>query len=84
MRVKLYLKIHTQFHCPLYHIYPKYLDKASIVDHDQTAPKDCSRFALFASAFIKHSHIPQRPCSNLKMEKSITCNLQKIAVVSEY
>ena len=28
---------------------------ASIVDLDQTATKDCLRFALFASAFRKHS-----------------------------
>ena len=59
MRVKIYLKVQTQFHCPLYHIYPKYSDTASIVDQDQTAPKDCSRSALFDSAFIKHSLIPQ-------------------------
>ena len=55
MRVKIYLKVQTQFHCPLYHIYPKYSDTASIVDQGQTAPKDCSRCALFASAFRKHS-----------------------------
>ena len=65
MRVKIYLKVQTQFHCPLYHIYPKYSDTASIVDQDQTAPKDCSRSALFVSAFIKHSLIPQK---NLEME----------------
>ena len=40
--------------------YPKYSDTASIVDQDQTAPKDCSRSALFASTFIKHSLIPQK------------------------
>ena len=70
MRVKIYLKVQTQFHCPLYHIYPKYSDTASIVDLDQTATKDCLRFALFASAFKKN--IPwhnKRTCSNLKMEK---------------
>ena len=60
MRVKIYLKVQTQFHCPLYHIYPKYSDTASIVDQDMTAPKDCSRSALFVSAFIKHSLIPQK------------------------
>ena len=60
MRVKIYLKVKLQFHCPLYHIYPKYSDTASIVDQDQTDPKDCSRSALFASAFIKHSLIPRK------------------------
>ena len=55
MRVEIYLKVQTQFHCPLYHIYPNYSDTASIVDQDQTAHKDCSRSALFASAFIKYS-----------------------------
>ena len=54
------VKVQTQFHCPLYHIYSKYSDTESIVDQDQTAPKDCSRSALFASAFIKHSLIPQK------------------------
>ena len=76
MRVKIYLKVKLQFHCPLYHIYPKNSDTASIVDQDQTDPKDYSRSALFASAFIKHSLIPQKNLSNLKMEKSI--NLQKL------
>ena len=56
----IYLKVQTQFHCPLYHIYPKYSDTASIVNQNQTAPKDYSRSALFASAFIKHSLIPQK------------------------
>ena len=60
MRTEIYLKVQTQFHCPLYHIYPKYSDTASIVNQDMTAPKDCSRSALFASAFIKHSLIPQK------------------------
>ena len=73
MHVKTNLKVQTQFHCPLYHIDPKYSDTASIVDQDQTPLKDCSRFALFASAFIKHSQIPLKDF--LKMEKSI--NLQK-------
>ena len=59
MRVKIYLKVQTQFHCPLYHIYSRYSDTASILDQDQTAPKDCCRSALYASAFIKHSLIPQ-------------------------
>ena len=58
--LKIYLKVQTQFHCPLYHIYPKYSDTASIVDQGQTASKDCSRSALFASAFIKHSLIQQK------------------------
>ena len=39
MRVKLYLKVQTQFHCPLYHIYPKYSDTAS--KHCRPRP-DCS------------------------------------------
>ena len=60
MRVKIYLKVQTQFHCPLYHIYPKYSDTASIVDQGQTSSKDCSRCALFASAFRKHSLIQQK------------------------
>ena len=60
MHVKIYLKVQTQFHCPLYHIYPKYSDTASIIDQGQTASKDCSRCALFASAFRKHSLIQQK------------------------
>ena len=49
MRVKIYLKVQTQFHCPLYHIYPDYSDTARIVDQYLTAPKDCSRYALLPS-----------------------------------
>ena len=60
MQAKTYLKVQTLFHCPLYHIHPKYSDTASIVDLDQTAPKDCSRSALFASGFIKYFLIPQK------------------------
>ena len=69
MRVKIYLKVQTQFHCPFYHIFPKYSDTASIIDQDQTAPKDCSRSALFASAFIKHSLIPQKNLFKFENEK---------------
>ena len=82
MCIKIYLKVQTQFHCPLYHIYPKYSDTASIVDQDKTAPKDCSRSALFASAFIKHSLIPQK--NLFKFENGKVHKFTKIAVVSEY
>ena len=76
MRVKIYFKVKLQFHCPLYHIYPKYSDTASIVDQDQTDHKDCFRSALFASAFIKHSLIPQKNLFKFENGKSI--NLQKL------
>ena len=82
MRVKLNWKVQTQFHCPLYHIYPKYSDTASIVDQGQTALKDCSRSALFASAVIKHSLIPQK--NLFKFENGKVYLFTKIPVVSEY
>ena len=82
MHVKIYLKVKLQFHCPLYHIYPKYSDTASIVDQDQTDPKDCSRSALFASAFIKHSLIPQK--NLFKFENGKVHKFTKIVVESEY
>ena len=69
MRVKKYLKVQTQFHCPLYHIYTKYSDTASIVDQGQTAPKDCSMSALFASAFRKHFLLQQKDLFKFKNGK---------------
>ena len=48
----------------------------------QTALKDCSRSALFASAVIKHSLIPQK--NLFKFENGKVYLFTKIPVVSEY
>ena len=50
----------------IYYSYPKYSDRASTVDQNQTGPKDCLRSTLFARSFIKHFLLPQKDLSKLE------------------